>query len=101
MDTEINCSSILLDQKETQVFLDCRRPKLFFVCFFSRVMEKPPTTTVEGLRLALEGLGLSTKGQKAELKQRLRKAKKKLATEEKKEVEEIKTKYTRAFSLPF
>lgn len=64
-------------------------------------MEKPSITTVEGLRLALEGLGLSTKGQKAELKQRLRKAKKKLATEDKKEVEEIKTKYTRAFFSPF
>lgn len=40
-------------------------------------MEKPTTTTVEGLRLALEGLGLCTKGLKPELKQRYKKALKK------------------------
>lgn len=40
-------------------------------------MEKPATTTVEGLRLALEQLGLCTKGLKPELKQRYKKAIKK------------------------
>jgi hypothetical protein len=39
--------------------------------------EKPTTTTVEGLRVALEQLGLSSKGLKPELKQRFRKAMKK------------------------
>ncbi|CAO3659498.1 unnamed protein product [Rhizopus stolonifer] len=58
-------------------------------------MEKPASTTVEGLRLALEELGLNTKGQKAELKQRLRKAKKKL-----KELEEKKLKETEENKKP-
>lgn len=49
-------------------------------------MEKPATTTVEGLRLALEQLGLCTKGLKPELKQRYKKALKKQKESEAKAV---------------